>query len=163
MGKAVPSGPVQCCRCPTRRALGELALCGRTGGGRTRVGAALGCCGRSRGRLLPPQCSACGASASPHLPGRPPPLALVRSAQARFGGTAVTISHLGRPRERVAARARPGLAERRGGAGATGGRSPGTCWRVSALRCSSGAFPSRLGRGDRPINGYFIYIISGVP
>lgn len=59
--------------------------------------------------------------------------------------------------------ARPGRGEQCGGAGARGGRSPGTCRRVSAPGWCSGAFPSRLGWGQRAINGYFIYIISGVP
>lgn len=46
-----------------------------------------------------------------------------------------------------------GRGDRRGpGAGPRGGRSPATCRRVSAPGCGSGA-----------INGYFIYIISGVP
>lgn len=46
---------------------------------------------------------------------------------------------------------------------ARGGRSPGTCRRVSAPGCISEALLSRLGWGHRAINGYFIYIISGVP
>lgn len=46
-----------------------------------------------------------------------------------------------------------------------GGRSKAAGYLPAGLRpgCGCRAFPSWLGWGHRAINGYFIYIISGVP